>query len=264
MDTGSIAIVALTTVLALAVGITVGRRTLSHRVRELERDVVTSTDALQRREHSNEEERRVQDLILGSMQEGVLLFDGEGRTAFANSALELHFGSRPGTVSQLYPPALRELVKQVSAGRDADRVEVARDEPTRWLRVVATPAGSDGSVLLVVTDITETRRVEAMRRDFVANASHELKTPAASIQAVAETLASVAKEDPASVPRFASQLEREALRLSRIVADLLDLTRLESGSTSVRARQAWSSRGPRRSRRSFRGRRATSHCSSVT
>jgi two-component system sensor histidine kinase SenX3 len=164
------------------------------------------------------------------MQEGVLLFDGEGRTAFANSALELHFGSRPGTVSQLYPPALRELVKQVSAGRDADRVEVARDEPTRWLRVVATPAGSDGSVLLVVTDITETRRVEAMRRDFVANASHELKTPAASIQAVAETLASVAKEDPASVPRFASQLEREALRLSRIVADLLDLTRLESGS----------------------------------
>ena len=93
-----------------------------------------------------------------------------------------------------------------------------------------TPTGSDGSILLVVTDITETRRIEAVRRDFVANASHELKTPAASIQAAAETLVSVAHRDPAAVPRFASQLEREAMRLSRIVADLLDLSRLESGS----------------------------------
>jgi len=64
----------------------------------------------------------------------------------------------------------------------------------------------------------------------VANASHELKTPAASIQAAAETLLHVWQEDPAAVPRFAGQLEREAVRLSRIVADLLDLSRLESGS----------------------------------
>jgi two-component system, OmpR family, sensor histidine kinase SenX3 len=69
-----------------------------------------------------------------------------------------------------------------------------------------------------------------VRRDFVANASHELKTPAASIQAVAETLRSVVDADPAAVHRFAAQLEREALRLSRIVADLLDLSRLETGS----------------------------------
>ena len=109
-------------------------------------------------------------------------------------------------------------------------VEFERGEPTRWLRATAAPAGGEGSVLLVVSDVTETKRVEAVRRDFVANASHELKTPAASIQAAAETLVSVAARDPAAVPRFASQLEREALRLSRIVADLLDLSRLESGS----------------------------------
>src|SRR5206468_1978277 len=60
--------------------------------------------------------------------------------------------------------------------------------------------------------------------------SHELKTPAASIQAAAETLLSAASEDPAAVPRFAAQIEREAVRLSRIVADLLDLSRLEAGS----------------------------------
>ncbi|MET0801323.1 MAG: ATP-binding protein, partial [Actinomycetota bacterium] len=68
------------------------------------------------------------------------------------------------------------------------------------------------------------------RRDFVANASHELKTPAASIQAAAETLRAVADADPEAVTRFAAQLEREARRLSRIVADLLDLSRLEAGS----------------------------------
>jgi two-component system sensor histidine kinase SenX3 len=85
-------------------------------------------------------------------------------------------------------------------------------------------------VLVVVTDVTAARRLERVRRDFVANASHELKTPAASIQAAAETLLAVARDDPSAVPRFASQLEREAVRLSRIVADLLDLSRLESGS----------------------------------
>jgi two-component system sensor histidine kinase SenX3 len=84
--------------------------------------------------------------------------------------------------------------------------------------------------LVVVTDVTDARRLERVRRDFVANASHELKTPAASIQAAAETLLAVARDDPSAVPRFASQLEREAVRLSRIVADLLDLSRLESGS----------------------------------
>jgi signal transduction histidine kinase len=64
----------------------------------------------------------------------------------------------------------------------------------------------------------------------VANASHELKTPAATIQATAETIRTAVEDDPAVVPRFAEQLEREANRLSRIVADLLDLSRLEAGS----------------------------------
>jgi signal transduction histidine kinase len=84
-------------------------------------------------------------------------------------------------------------------------------------------------VLAIVRDVTAQLRLDAIRRDFVANASHELKTPAATIRAAAETLAQAAEDDPGAVPRFATQLEREALRLSRIVADLLDLSRLESG-----------------------------------
>jgi signal transduction histidine kinase len=85
-------------------------------------------------------------------------------------------------------------------------------------------------VIVVIGDVTEARRLDAIRRDFVANASHELKTPAASIQAAAETLVHAWKDDPEAVQWLAEQLEREAMRLSRIVADLLDLSRLESGS----------------------------------
>src|SRR5206468_1059109 len=76
----------------------------------------------------------------------------------------------------------------------------------------------------------DARRLDAVRRDFVANASHELKTPVASIRATSETLRSGAIDDPPAARRFTEQLERDALRLSRIVSDLLDLSRLESGS----------------------------------
>jgi two-component system, OmpR family, sensor histidine kinase SenX3 len=215
---------------SLAIGVAIGRRSLAVQMRGLEATIKRSSDALERRERSSKDERAVQDLILESMQEGVLLFDGGWRTAFSNDALERHLGARPAAVAQLYPPSLRAMVRRVAEQGEPVTVEIERDDPTRWLRATGAPAGSDGSVLLVVTDITETRRIEAVRRDFVANASHELKTPAASIRAAAETLASIADEDPRAVPRFASQLEREAMRLSRIVADLLDLSRLESGS----------------------------------
>ena len=164
------------------------------------------------------------------MQDGVLLFDGGWRTIFANEALEDHLGSRPEALAQVFPPSLREMIRHVA---ETERIQVAEIEagtPTRWLRATATPAGTDGSVLVVIADVTEARRLDLVRRDFVGNASHELKTPAASIQAAAETLLHVWKEDPDAVPRFAEQLEREAVRLSRIVADLLDLSRLESGS----------------------------------
>lgn len=177
-----------------------------------------------------DEARRAQDLTLGSMQEGVLLMDGHGRAVFANDALARHLGVRPEAMSQLYPPSVREMAGDVATTRDPGSIETETGSPARWLRFTATPAGTDGSVLLVVTDVSETRRAEAVRKDFVANASHELKTPAASIQAAAETLRNAAHDDPEAVPRFAAQLERDAMRLSRIVADLLDLSRLESES----------------------------------
>ena len=83
-------------------------------------------------------------------------------------------------------------------------------------------------------DITDLRRLETMRRDFVANVSHELRTPVAAIQGYAETLVDAAERDPARAGEFARVVHRHALRLSRLVADLLDLSRIEAGEQLLR------------------------------
>ena len=184
---------------------------------------------LQARLERSESERVPATTILTSMQEGVVLFGPGGATRLANAAAERHLGVRPSSIEALLPLGLQRIVRRAADERTALVTEAETGAPTRVLRGSAIPT-DDGSVVLVLRDITETRRLDQVRRDFVANASHELKTPAASIQAAAETIRTAASEDPSVVPRFAAQLEREAARLSRIVSDLLDLSRLESGS----------------------------------
>jgi signal transduction histidine kinase len=186
--------------------------------------------ALVAQTQSTADEREVRGLILASMEEGVLLFDPDGTRVFANEAIHRHLGDVPDSADRLRPTGLRDAVRRSGFVGAHIGAEVEMGVPTRWLRATAQPAGTDGSVLLVVRDVTEARRLDAVRRDFVANASHELKTPVAAIQAAAETLGSGAADDPVATRRFAAQLERDAHRLSRIVSDLLDLSRLETGS----------------------------------
>jgi signal transduction histidine kinase len=177
-----------------------------------------------------EHERASMELVLTSMREGIALVERDGSVSFANPALERLLGDRPASLEALLPLGLREAVHAATTDGGRHEAEVETGAEARWLRGDAFPVGDDGAVLLIVRDVTEARRLESVRRDFVANASHELKTPAASIQAAAETIVTAAHEDPEVVPRFAAQLEQEAVRLSRIVADLLDLSRLETGS----------------------------------
>jgi signal transduction histidine kinase len=167
---------------------------------------------------------------LASMEEGVLLFDATGGRVFANAAIARHLGDEPASADLLLPIALRDAVRRAGYVGSTVRAEAETGAPTRWLRATAQPVGTDGSVLLVVRDVTEARRIDAIRRDFVANASHELKTPVASIKAAAETLRDGAIDDPTAAHRFTEQLERDTDRLGRIVSDLLDLSRLETGS----------------------------------
>jgi signal transduction histidine kinase len=183
-------------------------------------------DELRRHE---EEERRVLQLVLSTMRDGILLVAPDGGIAFANDAIERHLGGTPAALDGLLPLRLREAVATSRREDEPATILVETGVPSRWLRCSITPAVDDHS-LVVVRDVTQQRRLDAVRRDFVENASHELKTPAATIQATAETLRRAAQDDPASIPRFAERLEREATRLSRLVADLLDLSRLSSGS----------------------------------
>ncbi len=119
---------------------------------------------------------------------------------------------------------LSEAVKRALEGT-ARRLELPLG---REIYVVDVSPLLRGEVLLLMRDVTERRRAEAVRRDFVANASHELRTPIAAISAAAETLLAGAIEQPAAARNFVGIVARHAERLSRLAQDLLDLSRIES------------------------------------
>ena len=222
--------IALTTTAVIVAATSVGWLRAARESREWKERADTA-DAL-RGEHELEdrEERLVRDLVLATMHDGILLIARDARVAFANEAIGRHLPSVPASVDAILPLALRTAIQDSRDHGSPTSVLVETGVPSRWLAGTITPAADDAT-LVVLRDVTQQRRLDAVRRDFVANASHELKTPAATIQASAETVRQAAEDDPAAVLHFASQLEREAMRLSRIVADLLDLSRLESGST---------------------------------
>lgn len=178
-------------------------------------------------------ERERLAIVLDSMGEALLAFDEADRITLANAAaLELMEVEDSPVGSSLLEtiraPVLAEIVDRARSG------EVTQDEfelPTaNRPRVLArgAPISTGGSVV-VMHDVTEMRRLELVRRDFVANVSHELRTPLSVIRANAETLVGGALNDAARAPGFLEAIERHAERLSNLVADLLDLSRIEAG-----------------------------------
>jgi two-component system, OmpR family, phosphate regulon sensor histidine kinase PhoR len=179
-------------------------------------------------------DRRHRDVILASMEEGIVLFERDGGAAYANPAAGRLLGRAPVDVRFLAPHELRALVEEARTGGVPGQRELDYGLPPRSLAASAVPVEGTGDVLLILRDVTAARRVEAMRRDFVGDASHELKTPTAAIQAAAETTQRALEDgDPAAAARFAEDARKEATRLSRIVSDLLDLSRLESERPSM-------------------------------
>ena len=136
------------------------------------------------------------------MQDGILLFDLQGTTIYANDAIPSYLGGVPNKLSRLMPIGIRNAAVRAARDREAASTLVETGTPSRWFRAFATPAGDEG-VLLTIRDVTDALQADAIRRDFVANASHELKSPTAAIQAAAETIRRAASDDPAAVPRFA-------------------------------------------------------------
>ena len=170
-------------------------------------------------------ETALREQILASMREGVVLADGYGEVIYANQAAHDMFGRSPRDLlpAQLEEPGEHELTIHHPRRRELRSTSVRLP---------------DGRTLVVIQDETERKRVESIRRDFVANASHELKTPVAGIMVTAETVERAIDEDLTHARRFAANLVREARRLSALVQDLLDLARLERGQ-GERTRCGW-------------------------
>ena len=126
-------------------------------------------------------------------------------------------------------PELKELVNQPKGGHATTREFELDTTPVKTVLARVTPlAGSKGAVV-VVHNVTEMRRLEMVRRDFVANVSHELRTPVSVIHANSETLLDGALDDEKQAPKFVEAIYRNSARLGHLVADLLDLSRIEAG-----------------------------------
>jgi signal transduction histidine kinase len=168
--------------------------------------------------------------LVEAMVEGVIAADPRGQIVTANAAARRLLGYEPGdplpAVDQLFRvKAAREVVDAALGGRAVLERELDLDDHNVLLSGRPLPPGG---ILLVLHDVTELRRLEAMRRDFVANVSHELKTPLTSISGYAETLVNEPPDADTS-RRFLTVILGNAHRMQRLVDDLLDLSRIESG-----------------------------------
>ncbi len=194
-------------------------------------------------------EREETHTLIESMADGVLAADAAGEIVTVNAAARRLIGyrapGRPPPLSELFhdKPA-RDLVRTVLDGHEIEPREL--DLEGRVLLVTGRPL-PNGGALLVFRDVTALRRLEAVRRDFVANVSHELKTPLTSIAGYAETLVAEAAQDT-QTRQFAETIVSNARRMQHMVDDLLDLSRIESGGwqparrrvdVAAVARDAW-------------------------
>ena len=218
-------------------------------------ELAHQVDALRAMHH--ELERRFEDLrrereesrtLLDALSDGVLAADKRGVVISTNGAARRLLGYRddealPPLGELFHDRAHRALMREVLNGAVVEEGEL--DLGDRTVLVSARPL-EDGGTLLVMSDVTDVRRLETVRRDFVANVSHELKTPLTAIAGYAETLA--AESTDSQLGGFAQTIVDNSRRMQRLVDDLLDLSRIESGGwqpeprkigVDAAAREAW-------------------------
>ena len=195
----------------------VGERLDTDRARaEIEADHASATETRLRLERA-----------LDAIPQAVLIADVDGRVVVRNRAADSFAEARHSDA--LVEAAIDELLAEALERRDAHRTIELFGPPKRTLVIATTPL-PDGA-LVIVDDVSERRRLEATRRDFVSNISHELKTPVGAIGLLAETL--LAEDDPAVSRRLAERIVTEAFRLDHTIEDLLVLSRIEGEEDPV-------------------------------
>jgi two-component system phosphate regulon sensor histidine kinase PhoR len=185
------------------------------------------------------EDRHQLRMILGGMVEGVIALDADQRILFANERAEqlLEFQIQANAGRKFWEiirqRSLQEVVQRALAESEPSQEELHWNGPAiKSLTVHAArlPGTPPRGAVLVLHDTSELRRLERVRQEFVANASHELKTPLAVIKACVETLLDGAMEDPFHRVGFLEKIEGQANRLHALILDLLSLARIESGT----------------------------------
>ena len=201
----------------------------SRDTRELAEWIDALAEEAQRSRSALVHERTLLASVADGLTQGVIAIDGERKIEMLNDAARRMLGVQSSLVGEPLLEFVRvpELAALVERPEDAS-AEVQLPNGPRALIRAARTWGRAGRVLLL-EDVTAVRRLEAVRRDFVANVSHELRTPVAVIRANAETLIAGAKDDPQIANKLIDGLHRNAERLARIIADLLDLSRLDAG-----------------------------------
>jgi two-component system, OmpR family, sensor histidine kinase SenX3 len=250
---GTIAAVAVTALVVILVWMVVWRRRLTRRLSavavRLSEDQVSLLDH-QRLESvvSSLEEAaagaaaRVDDAAvtaarlaqaLDALEQGVVVCDEQGEVIYRNLLAESFAGARHAEA--LAEQAIDETLAAALEGEPQVRTVDLYGPPRRTLQITAVPLHEGPravGAIGIVEDVSDRRRLEAVRRDFVANVSHELKTPVGALALLAETLAE--EDDAAVISRLAERMQAEATRVGRIIHDLLDLSRLESEESPMR------------------------------
>jgi len=178
---------------------------------------------------------RWNESLLDNLPDPLLLLDPSRRIVRANKAARLLFGRELGgrdITSFLRHPTVLEAIEAVLAGAPGRECEFTQPVPMErvFLARVVLPVGlpPDGAAaMLTLHDLTDLKRIERMRADFVANASHELRTPLAALAGFIETLRGPARDDEEARDRFLAIMAEQAQRMSRLIADLLSLSRIE-------------------------------------
>jgi two-component system, OmpR family, phosphate regulon sensor histidine kinase PhoR len=192
------------------------------------------------------EERNLSSAILGSMVEGVAVVNGAERLVFANHSfaeiLELHALPKSGSalVEVVRQTEMIEAVRKVLAGEPRVESEIVTGTVRQHFfaaTVAAVRAGDTSGAVVVLHDITELRKLERVRRDFVANVSHEFRTPLTAIQGFAETLLAGAMNDPQNRERFLGIIVEHSRRLARLTEDLLMLSKMDADRLELEVRR---------------------------
>ena len=194
-----------------------------------------SAEAYTQRQATERERDRLSSLV-NELADGVLIAGTDERIWLANPAAEAILAAGPLAGKHLLDVVrdheILDAVTRARTERDAAGI-VERVDPPRYVRVVARSV-ADGEIVLTMQDLSRIRRLETVRRDFVANVSHELRTPIASLKAMVEALEAGAMNDPAATGDFLTRMHGEVDGLAQLVAELLTLSRVESGEERPR------------------------------